>query len=120
AELIKQFEAVKSALTEMKIESRAVDEAIKALDQKDEEAFKKALGTVTKSLSAELGERVAQLGSTSAVSKFFANEAYQADGPFAHIVTATQAAEAEATAKVVKDAGGPELSEEEKKGKSPA
>ena len=82
--------------TPLYYESSAIDKAIVAIGKSDESAFKTAIEEVKKQIEAETGERLSQLGTSNVISRFFANEAYQADGPFAHIVTATQAAEADA------------------------
>lgn len=83
-------------------ESSAIDKAIAAIGKSDESAFKTAIEEVKKQIEAETGERLSQLGTSNVISRFFANEAYQADGPFAHIVTATQAAEADALNELAK------------------
>ncbi len=95
-----------SVLRDLKIDSGSIAPAQAALAKGDAAAFEQSLGTLTTALSAELGERLQQLGRSKALTMFFANEAYQSDGPFAHVVTATQAAEAEGTATVVADTTG--------------
>ena len=97
------------------VESGTIDAALKALAGNDEGGFGDALNRLKSDLESELGMRRIQLGSATAIGMFFANEAYQSDGPFAHVVTATQAAEAEATDGVVKLRAST-LSEEDKKG----
>lgn len=81
--------------------SGAVDAAIKALESNEEGALGKALDDLRKNLESELGTRFEQLNNLNVISRYFANEAYQADGPFAHVVTATQAAEVDATNETV-------------------
>lgn len=54
-------------------------------------------------LGVEVAASRANIDSAEAISRFFANEAYQSDGPFQHIVHATQAAAGDAKAKLLKD-----------------
>ena len=84
-------------------ESIAIADAINAIEMADEVSLATALERVIKELSEEAEMRLSQLGSSKVISKFFANEAYQSDGPFAHVVTATQAAEADALSKLAKE-----------------
>lgn len=84
-------------------ESTAIVDAIGAIEMADEISLATALVQVIKKLSKETEMRLSQLGSSKVISKFFANEAYQSDGPFAHVVTATQAAEADALSNLAKE-----------------
>lgn len=118
--LVKALKSAAGMLTKIKIggspvESGAIDTALKALEGDDESGFNDALSTLKSSLESELGMRRIQLGSATAIGMFFANEAYQSDGPFAHVVTATQAAESEATAGVVAHRASA-LTDEDRKG----
>ena len=104
--LIQALQTARGVLSGLKIngteiESGSIKTAIAALEQGDEGSFQKSLEKLKSDLADELGMRRIQLGSATAIGMFFANEAYQSDGPFAHVVTATQAAESEATAGVV-------------------
>lgn len=94
-------------------DSRGMDAMAKALEAGDENGYEAAV----KSFERELGMRFEQLTTALVVAKYFANEAYQSDGPFEHVVTATQAAEADATNGVLKDAGADKLTAKQKEGK---
>jgi hypothetical protein len=102
------------AMRALKIDSKSVTQAQAALQAEHPEALAKALEEVSVVIAGELGERRQQLGRAEALAMFFANEAYQSTGPFAHVVTATQAAEADGAAEVINDAGNV-LTEDDKK-----
>lgn len=92
----------------------ALKTAIGAIEQGEPGAVAKAVEALGKAVASETGMRLEQLGNLAVISRYFANEAYQSDGPFAHVVTATQAAEAEATNETVESAVKGKLSEDDR------
>lgn len=104
--------AKKDGEDDLGFESRSLDAMTKALEADDFDAYKAAV----KTFEDELGTRFEQLTTANVISKYFANEAYQSDGPFEHVVTATQAAEADATNDVLAAQVGDKLTPDQKKG----
>ncbi len=66
--------------------------------------FIKALASVDSQLAMQLSD----IAREQALTMFYANEAYQSDGPFAHVVTAGQAVETDIKTELAKERVGAE------------
>jgi hypothetical protein len=94
----------------------ALNGAVVALEGGNEDDIEGAVSNLGKVVASETGMRLEQLGNLAVISRYFANEAYQSGGPFEHVVTATQAAEADATNETVEKAVAGKLSPQDRQG----